>query len=421
VALYPASMKRPLIAAALVIAFAASAVWAAPAHAATKTDIALEQRAKDPSPGSTLVLVAKLTAAGKPLPGRSVSLHSGTAVLAVANTNSGGEATFKVEATGNQTFEARFGATAPGDITAYLPSTSAPLAVVLGPTVTLKLTSPLRAGRKVVGIPGVGVRVTGRVTPYVAGATVSVRVTGHGRVVKGKSAAVAKSGSGGRFSLRVKVPKRGKYSVSAVQAATASLGSGASRAKRLFIVRPNAGPGSTGSAVRALQRRMKALGYLTPVTGSFGGSTARAVLAFRKVFGMSRVSIANRAVFKRLAKGGGSYKVRYPKAGRHAEFDWSRQVLVLARGSKPVKVLHASSGKPSTPTVFGKFHFYRKSPGYNEKGMYYSNYFVGGYAIHGYPEVPTYAASHGCIRIPIPSAIAVYRWVHVGQTIYVYK
>jgi hypothetical protein len=326
-----------------------------------------------------------------------------------------------VEATGNQTFEARFGATAPGDITAYLPSTSAPLAVVLGPTVTLKLTSPLRAGRKVVGIPGVGVRVTGRVTPYVAGATVSVRVTGHGRVVKGKSAAVAKSGSGGRFSLRVKVPKRGKYSVSAVQAATASLGSGASRAKRLFIVRPNAGPGSSGTAVRALQRRMKALGYLTPVTGSFGGSTARAVLAFRKVFGMSRVSIANRAVFKRLAKGGGSYKVRYPKAGRHAEFDWSRQVLVLARGSKPVKVLHASSGKPSTPTVFGKFHFYRKSPGYNEKGMYYSNYFVGGYAIHGYPEVPTYAASHGCIRIPIPSAIAVYRWVHVGQTIYVYK
>jgi lipoprotein-anchoring transpeptidase ErfK/SrfK len=145
------------------------------------------------------------------------------------------------------------------------------------------------------------------------------------------------------------------------------------------------------------------------------------VLAFRKVFGMSRVNVANLAVFKRLAKGGGRYKLRYPKAGRHAEFDWSRQVLVLARGSRPVKVLHASSGKPSTPTVFGTFHFYRKSPGYNSKGMYYSNYFVGGYAIHGYQDVPPYAASHGCIRIPIPSAISVYRWVHVGMTIYVYK
>jgi lipoprotein-anchoring transpeptidase ErfK/SrfK len=96
-------------------------------------------------------------------------------------------------------------------------------------------------------------------------------------------------------------------------------------------------------------------------------------------------------------------------------------VLVLARGGKPDKILHASSGKPSTPTVFGKFHFYSKTPGFNAHGMYYSNYFVGGYAIHGYESVPAYAASHGCIRIPIPSATSVYRWVSLGDTIYVYR
>jgi lipoprotein-anchoring transpeptidase ErfK/SrfK len=173
--------------------------------------------------------------------------------------------------------------------------------------------------------------------------------------------------------------------------------------------------------VRALQRRLKALGYVASVSGSFDRSTSRAVMAFRKVFGMSRVSVAGRAVFRRLAKGGGRYRVRYPKAGRHAEFDWSRQVLVLARGSRPVKVLHASSGKPSTPTVFGKFRFYSKTPGYNSRGMYYSNYFIGGYAIHGYAQVPTYAASHGCIRIPIPSATSVYRWVRLGTKIFVYR
>ena len=33
-----------------------------------------------------------------------------------------------------------------------------------------------------------------------------------------------------------------------------------------------------------------------------------------------------------------------------------------------------------------------------------SNYFIRGYAIHGYAEVPTYAASHGCLRVPIPDA-----------------
>jgi lipoprotein-anchoring transpeptidase ErfK/SrfK len=53
--------------------------------------------------------------------------------------------------------------------------------------------------------------------------------------------------------------------------------------------------------------------------------------------------------------------------------------------------------------------------------MYYSNYFIGGYAIHGYESVPDYAASHGCIRIPIPSAISVYRWISLGNPIYVYR
>jgi L,D-transpeptidase-like protein/putative peptidoglycan binding protein len=418
---YPLFMKRPLIAAGLVLAFAVSLVWAAPAHAAVSTEITLEQRSEHVSQGDTLVLVARLRAAGEPLAARSVSLHAGGTALDVSTTNSSGEATFRLEATENQTYEARFGATAPADLTAYLPSTSKPLSFVLGPAIRVKLSSPLRAGRKVVGVPGVKVRATGSVTPFVAGAQVTVRVTRRGREVKRKSASVSKSGSGGRFRLSFKVAKRGTYRVTAVQAASAELGSGRSKAKRLFIVRPHAGPGASGTAVRALQRRLKALGYVTPVSGSYDGSTSRAVLAFRKVFGMSRTTVASKAVFKRLARGGGRFRVRYPKAGRHAEFDWSRQVLVLARGSRPVKVLHASSGKASTPTVLGTFRFYRKSPGYNAKGMYYSNYFIGGYAIHGYPSVPAYPASHGCIRIPIPSATSVFRWVRLGGKIFVYR
>jgi len=130
---------------------------------------------------------------------------------------------------------------------------------------------------------------------------------------------------------------------------------------------------------------------------------------------------AGRSVFRKLARGAGRFRLRYPKAGHHVEFDWSRQVVVFANGARVEKVLHASSGKPSTPTVFGKFHFYSKTPGVNSHGMYFSNYFVGGYAIHGYPEVPPYAASHGCIRIPIPNAQSVYSWVHLGDRIFVYR
>jgi lipoprotein-anchoring transpeptidase ErfK/SrfK len=50
-----------------------------------------------------------------------------------------------------------------------------------------------------------------------------------------------------------------------------------------------------------------------------------------------------------------------------------------------------------------------------------SSYFISGYAIHGYAEVPTYAASHGCLRIPIPDAPAVYGWAGEGTPVDVYN
>jgi len=71
--------------------------------------------------------------------------------------------------------------------------------------------------------------------------------------------------------------------------------------------------------------------------------------------------------------------------------------------------------------VLGTFHFYSKTPGTNAKGMLDSNYFIRGYAIHGYPEVPNYAASHGCLRIPNANAAFVFGWVNIGDRIDVYR
>ena len=105
---------------------------------------------------------------------------------------------------------------------------------------------------------------------------------------------------------------------------------------------------------------------------------------------------------------------------RRFEADLSRQVIALIRNGKVERIYPVSSGKPSTPTIKGHFKVYLKSPGTNAKGMFMSSYFIRGYAIHGYAEVPTYAASHGCIRIPIPSSIAVFRWISLGDPIYVY-
>jgi hypothetical protein len=189
----------------------------------------------------------------------------------------------------------------------------------------------------------------------------------------------------------------------------------------VHVIKEKAHFGSHGLATRLLQEGLRRQAYVTPVNGRYDDATGRAVLAFRKVNGMARIEDTSASVFKKLFRGQGGFRLKYPKAGKHVEFDWSRQVLVFAQGGVPVRIYHASSGKPSTPTVFGNFNFYSKTPGTNARGMVDSNYFVGGYAVHGYAEVPPYAASHGCIRVPIPDAASIYRWIKIGDPIYVYR
>ena len=106
--------------------------------------------------------------------------------------------------------------------------------------------------------------------------------------------------------------------------------------------------------------------------------------------------------------------------GKHVEADLSRQVLVLLRGGKVDRIYTTSSGKASTPTVLGRFKVYLRSFGTNSHGMVHSSYFIGGYAIHGYASVPTFPASHGCLRVPIPSALSIYNWLRIGDRVDVY-
>jgi hypothetical protein len=193
------------------------------------------------------------------------------------------------------------------------------------------------------------------------------------------------------------------------------------RSQSVPYVATNLGPGSSGLSVRLLQSELHAAGYEVPLSGVFDAGTGRALVAFRKVTGMSRVEYAGRAVFSRLYHGGGRFHVLYPRDGRHVEGDLTRQVLVEVEPHGHVRRIYTmSSGKPSTPTVVGHFFVYSKTLGVNEKGMVDSNYFIRGYAIHGYPEVPTYAASHGCLRVPIPNAAAIYAWVRSGTVVDVY-
>jgi lipoprotein-anchoring transpeptidase ErfK/SrfK len=51
--------------------------------------------------------------------------------------------------------------------------------------------------------------------------------------------------------------------------------------------------------------------------------------------------------------------------------------------------------------------------------MPYAMYFVGGFAMHEYPDVPGYPASHGCVRMPAPEAPVVWDFAGYGTPVIV--
>jgi lipoprotein-anchoring transpeptidase ErfK/SrfK len=83
------------------------------------------------------------------------------------------------------------------------------------------------------------------------------------------------------------------------------------------------------------------------------------------------------------------------------------------------RVVHVSTGATGNTPV-GRWRVYSKTPGLNSHGMYYSNYFLRGFAIHGYASVPAYQASHGCVRTPMWFAPGFYSRWGLGTVIYVF-
>jgi len=286
----------------------------------------------------------------------------------------------------------------------------------------LTLAGAFHLGRQTLSVAGRGLRVSGRIAPYIRGERVTVRVwLGHRllkqTVVKPRPTHTRKTAV---FSVRFSSPHAGLVHVVAIHAHSAALRRIAAAAPALDVLSPHAGPGSRGTFVALVQQRLALLGYAVPRDGAYDNLTGLAVLAFRKVNGMARITTLDPLVVDRLLRGVGGFHVRYPSHGRHVEANLAQQVLALIDHGRVVRAYVTSSGKPSTPTVLGSFRFYSKTIGTNAKGMVDSNYFIRGYAIHGYFDVPAFAASHGCLRVPIPDAFAIFSWVHVGDGIDVY-
>jgi peptidoglycan hydrolase-like protein with peptidoglycan-binding domain len=183
------------------------------------------------------------------------------------------------------------------------------------------------------------------------------------------------------------------------------------------VVAPSLGPGSNGLSAFALDRRLHELHYaLARVDGYYGQDDVDAVTAFQKLHGLARTGRVDGRVWSELDRAT-IPRARYP--GSHIEVSKGRQVLFVVRDGQVALVSTVSTGATGN-TPLGHFHVYSKVPGYNAKEMYYSSFFVGAFAIHGYHSVPAYPASHGCVRIPLWIAVRIYTLIDYGTDVYLY-
>ena len=247
-----------------------------------------------------------------------------------------------------------------------------------------------------------------RERPAAAG-LVAVWVTRGSQVVatrsfRGRARIHLATGSAGAYRIRVTVQPEPGYLT-------------ARRALERIVFLPSLGPGSAGPSVFELDRRLHELHFaLNRVDGYYGLEDLDAVTAFQKLHGLPRTGVVDARVWRELQRAQ-IPRARYP--GTHVEVSKGRQVLFLVRNGQVALVVPVSTGATGN-TPLGHWRVYSRVPGYNAKAMYYSSFFVGGFAIHGYASVPPYPASHGCVRIPLWVAYRVYSLIDYGTAVYIY-
>jgi hypothetical protein len=318
--------------------------------------------------------------------------------------------------------------TTTGPATTTAPATTTPAttpvtkpAAPAAAKVTLYLPDTFFVHRQPVTVPRRPFHVVGIVRPYVAGQWVQVRAFLSGRRIKTDLLRLkpSRNHAYGRFRETIASPGTGAVVVSVVHAATAQQ-AGFSAHRSLASLNESVGFGSTGRFVELIQQRLAALHFYIPQTGVYDQGTGLAIDAYHRLLRSGTSQTLDGRTRSFLLDGFGAFKVRFPHHGRHAEGNLSLQVLALVDGSRVNLIYPISSGKPSTPTILGDFQVYSRVPGYLPDGMYYSDFFIRGYAIHGYDPAPDYPASHGCMRLPIVDATSAFGWLALGDWVDVY-
>jgi hypothetical protein len=308
-----------------------------------------------------------------------------------------------------------------GGVLAGLPAAALADASSAQPHVTLAFSRVFRVHGQTVTVPGRWFQLTATVHPYVAGQSVTVRAFRAGHEFKAATLTIrsADQGAAGRFTWRLGAERPGQVTVVVDHSGDSALG-GFKVQSGVDALAESVHYGSTGRFVELLQQRLRALHFYVPASGVYDQHTGWAIDAYHRILRWGTSDMPSPKLVSQLLNGAGTFHVRFPHQGRHAEGDLSDQVLALADGARVQWLFPISSGKPSTPTILGSYRIYRRTPGYLPDGMYYSDFFIRGYAIHGYDPAPNYPASHGCMRLPIIDAIFVFNWLGLGDWVDTY-
>jgi len=180
--------------------------------------------------------------------------------------------------------------------------------------------------------------------------------------------------------------------------------------------------GAQGKDVRRLRRDLIRLGYLPPRAfgPTYDDRVAFAVTAFEKWENLPRdgaFSKSARRVIRHLHVP--RPELRLSRRVR-AEVLLDRQLLLIIHGDHVIRTVPISSGVGGL-TPPGTYRVYSKSPSSWSKRfktwLPWASYFNEGIAFHGYPDVPVYAASHGCVRVPLKFAREVYSLLPAGARV----
>ena len=178
----------------------------------------------------------------------------------------------------------------------------------------------------------------------------------------------------------------------------------------------------SGPSAQASQIKLLELGFwLANPNGKFDDTTAQAVMAFQKYLQLrptGNINVATAYLLERMSIPASATT----KEGTLAEVDKSRQLLFLVQDGITTYVMNASTGddrayeepdantpgvviKGTAVTPVGSFKINRERPDgwwIGDLGQIYRpKYFIGGVAIHGSMSVPSYPASHGCVRVTV--------------------